>query len=116
MSPRWFTVPGHGGPGEPLTGSVIIPAGLIDIMRQRLEQDRVDAIAAADGPLSPDDRKVLEEGLLRAQEEYAVARDRLRAVNARLAGQARATLRPDGGNAGRPRAPAGASSPAPSAP
>jgi hypothetical protein len=89
VNPRsWFTVPDRGSSGPPLTGSVVIPTVLIEITRQRLEQDRVDAIAASDGPLSPGDWKALEEGLLRAREEYEAARARLRAINARPAGQA----------------------------
>ena len=86
VSPQWFTVPDGGG-NRPLTGSVVIPMVLIEIVRERLQQDRVDAIAASDGPLSPGDREALEEGLTRAQEQYEAADSRLRAINARLAGQ-----------------------------
>jgi ferric-dicitrate binding protein FerR (iron transport regulator) len=67
---------------------VVIPTVLIEIVREQLEQDRVDAIAASDGPLSPGDRAALQEGLTRAQEQHEAAENRLRAINARLAGQA----------------------------
>ena len=73
MSPRWFTVPDRGSAGPPLTGSVVIPTDLlIASPRPRLEQDRVDAIAASDAPLRAADLKALEEGLLsRAQDDAA---------------------------------------------
>lgn len=87
MSPPRFTVPARGGAGRPLTGAAVIPPGWLDTMRQRLEQGRVDAIAASDGPLSAGDREALEEGLVRSREQYEAARDRIRAITARLAGQ-----------------------------
>jgi hypothetical protein len=66
---------------------VVIPTVLIEIVREQLEQDRVDAIASSDGLLSPGDRAALEKGLARAKEQYEAAENRLRAINARLAGQ-----------------------------
>lgn len=93
MSPQWFTV-SDGGRNRSLTGSVVIPTIVLEIVREQLEQDRVDAIAASDGSLSPGDRQALEEGLTRAREQYEAADNRLRAINARLAGQT--PRKPDG--------------------
>jgi hypothetical protein len=71
--------------GRPLTGAAVIPPALLESMRVHLEQNRVDAILASDEPLSADDQKALEEGLNRAREQYEAARERVRAITARLA-------------------------------
>jgi hypothetical protein len=65
-----------------------MPAAFLEIMRQRLEQRRADALVASHGPLSADDRRTLEEELLRTREQHEAARGRIKAITARLTGQA----------------------------
>jgi len=83
--PQRFTVPAARSDDRPLTGAAVIPPDLMESVRRRLERERVDALVAADGPLSAADRKTLQEELLRAREQYRTARARIRAITGRLA-------------------------------
>jgi len=66
--------------------AVAVPALALAGAAAHAEHRRAEALLAADGPLTVDDRQVLERSLLWWEERRVTAEQQVRAITARLGG------------------------------
>ena len=91
--PPMVTVPAPPSPRPEKPRAYVLPQAAMDALRSQLEDEAVDAILTADGPLSDADRRALQEGLERWGGQFDAARARMMAITARLAARPAARAR-----------------------
>ena len=68
--------------------AIAVPAGALEALRQYMGQAEIDAILAADGPLTVSERRQLGLALRWWEEQHAMALARIRAITACLSASA----------------------------